>query len=36
MKKDANKYNNMKKSTFWILNISYFLLLQFLVTYNKI
>ena len=23
MKKDANKYNNMKKSAFWILNISY-------------
>ena len=23
MKKDANKYNNMKKSTFWILNASY-------------
>ena len=23
MKKDAKKYNNMKKSTFWILNISY-------------
>lgn len=24
MKKDANKYNNMKKSTFWTLNICYF------------
>ena len=23
MKKDANKYNNMKKSTFWTLNICY-------------
>ena len=23
MKKDANKYNNMKKSTFWTLNASY-------------
>ena len=23
MKKDANKYNNMKKSTFWTLNIGY-------------
>lgn len=23
MKRDANKYNNMKKSTFWTLNISY-------------
>ena len=25
MKKDANKYNNMKRGTFWTLNISYFI-----------